>query len=251
MEITIRQECKVGVPLLEIFAAGSNSKRPLLIAQHGYLGRKEFILPQAYFLAACGFFVIAPDAWNHGENNPQPPANLFACIRKSALALNDLLDAYREDPRLDSQNAGYVGYSMGGMIAFEYLTGEDVRFKAVCPVIGTPDWEAITAMPEIRRLFAEAGLDKLISWEELLDDAKKSNPVYRDFAPVPLLIQNGAADQVIPVSSVQRFYEKQKEKYTNSSDLQLIIYENQSHADTLEMNQKIAAWFNRYLSIQE
>lgn len=251
MEITIRHECKSGVPLLEIFAAGNNGGNPLVIAQHGYLGRKEFILPQAYFLAANGFFVVAPDAWNHGENNPQPATNLFACTRKSAAALNGLLDAYRDDPRLDGQNAGYVGYSMGGMIAFEYLTGKDVRFKAVCPVISTPDWEAITAMPELKRLYSEVGLDKLISWEELLEDARKNNPVNRELAPVPLLMQNGAADQVIPAASVQRFYEKQKQKYADSSDLQLVIYENQAHADTLEMNQKIVAWLNKYLSSQE
>lgn len=247
MDIIIRQAVKAGVPLLEIFTSEAGRRKPLVMTQHGYLGRKEFILPQAYFFAMHGYFVVAPDAWSHGENSPSMQSDLFTCVRNSALVINDILDSYNNDARTDPQNAGYAGYSMGGMIGFEYLTLAGARFKAMCPVISTPDWEAITGTEDMHRLFMESGLDKLFTWEELTAAAADSNPVHKAFAPVPLLMQNGAADPIIPASSVERFYAQQKKNYDATDDIQLVIYEKQGHADTLEMNQKILSWLSKYL----
>jgi dienelactone hydrolase len=246
MDLTIRQETRAGIPLLEIWAAGQEHL-PLVVVQHGYLGRKEFILPQAYFLAANGFFTVVPDAWQHGDNRPSAVPDLFASIRESAGALPGLVADYAGDARADTDRCGFVGYSMGGMIGFYSLTLPPCPFTAVCPLIGTPDWASVLDAPDAQALFAQLHADASLDWAALRLAAAAGSPLNRPFAPVPLLIQNGAQDSLIPVEAVRRFVARIRPQYARPDDLNLIVYANQGHADTIEMNQRVVAWLKHYL----
>ena len=247
MDIMIRTTVRAGMPVLEMWRQDMPDRQPLVVVQHGYLGRKEFVLPQAYLMAASGFFTVVTDAWQHGENNPSPRPNLLVSTRRTAEQLNGLLSSYVADNRADASRAGYIGYSMGGMIGFYYLTLPEVRFKALCPVIGSPDWESVAQAPEVRRGFDEVGLGTEDDWQALLREAREGSPMNKTFATVPLLIQNGDADPLIPIAGVTRFVEQMKGRYDHSDDLQLIVYPGQGHADTVEMNQRAVAFLLHHL----
>ena len=247
MDIMIRTTVRAGMPLLEMWRQDMPDRQPLVVVQHGYLGRKEFILPQAYLMAASGFFTVVTDAWQHGDNNPSPRPSLLTSTRKTAEQLNGLLTSYVADNRTDATRAGYIGYSMGGMIGFYYLTLPEVRFKALCPVIGSPDWESVAQSPEVRKGFDAAGLGTEEDWQAILQEAREGSPMNRSFAAVPLLIQNGADDPLIPISGVSRFVAQMKDHYANPLDLQLIVYPGQGHADTIDMNQRAVAFLMQHL----
>lgn len=247
MDIMIRTTARADVPLLELWRQDLPGRRPLVLAQHGYLGRKEFILPQAYLLAASGFFTVVPDACSHGDRDAHAAPDLFASARNSARGINDLLATYAGDTRADPENAGFVGYSMGGMIGYYYLTLPNVRFKAVCPVIASPDWEAIARAPETRTLFHQAGLGTAADYDCQVESARMDNPVHKTITPVPLLIQAGASDPLIPADSVSRFADQIRPLYQDASALEVHIYPGQGHADTVWMNQRIVTFLQRHL----
>ena len=247
MDIMIRTTARGGVPLLELWRQDLPGRRPLVLAQHGYLGRKEFILPQAYLLAASGFFTVVPDACRHGDRDAVAAPDLFASARCSAQSINALLATYAGDERTDPENAGFVGYSMGGMIGFYYLTLPDVRFKAVCPVIASPDWEAIAMAPETKTLFSQAGLGTDQDFARQTASARMDNPAKKPITPVPLLIQAGADDPLIPADSIIRYVKQLRPLYRDESALDVHIYPGQGHADTIWMNQRIVAFLTRYL----
>ena len=247
MDIMIRTTIRAGIPLLEMWRQDMPDRQPMVVVQHGYLGRKEFVLPQAYLMAASGFFTVVTDAWQHGDNSPSSQPSLLDSTRRTAEQLNGLLASYVADIRTDATRAGYIGYSMGGMIGFYYLTLPEIRFKAMCPVIGSPDWESVAQSPEVRKGFDAAGLGTEADWQALLQEAREGSPMNKTFAAVPLLIQNGDADLLIPTSGVTRFTEQMKNRYADPTDLQLIIYPGQGHADTLEMNQRAVAFLQQHL----
>jgi pimeloyl-ACP methyl ester carboxylesterase len=249
MDIMIRTATRNNVPLLEMWRQDIPGKRPLVLAQHGYLGRKEFLLPQAYLLAASGFFTVVPDACSHGDRDATAAPDLFASARCSARDINALLDTYAGDERADLDNAGFVGYSMGGMIGFYYLTLPDVRFKAVCPVIASPDWEAIALSPETRMLFHQAGLGTEADFTRQVVSARQDNPVRKAITPVPLLIQAGADDPLIPAGSITRYADQIRPLYQDGAALEVHIYPGQGHADTIWMNQRIVAFLTRHLGV--
>ncbi|NLO36479.1 MAG: alpha/beta fold hydrolase [Clostridiaceae bacterium] len=247
MDILLRTTRQNDVPLLELWRPDLPERRPLVILQHGYLGRKEFILPQAYLLAVSGFFVVAPDACRHGDRSDGKTPALFQSVRETALGLNDLLQAYRDDMRADCVRAGFVGYSMGGLVGFYYLAQAQVLFKAVCPVIATPDFAAVADAPQTRLMFEQAGLGSEQAFEAQRAEARRDNPAARPIRPLPLLIQAGEADPLIPADSIRRFEEKMKPQYQNPENLSVLIYPGQGHADTIEMNQQIVAFLRRHL----
>ncbi len=247
MDILVRSVLRAGAPLLEIWRQDLPGKLPLVWVQHGYMGRKEFILPQAYLMAANGFFVIAPDAADHGDRQKSLP-QLFASIRATALEINQVLAMYETDARTDVKQAGYIGYSMGGMIAFYYLTLPQVLFKALCPVIATPDFAAVAAAEETKLAFSQSGLGTEADYAEQLAAAKADNPADKQLPVIPLLIQAGAADPLIPPASLTQFYEKARLLYHDANDLQLHIYPGQGHADTIEMNQKAVVFLQQHLA---
>lgn len=269
MDILIRSGVRAGVPVLELWQPALQG-RPLVVVQHGYTGRKEFMLPQAYNLAAHGFFTVVPDAWQHGERAPgtalYTPAphtlapegyghgpsavgpDLFACVANSALSMDDLLAAYDGDARADADRAGLAGYSMGGMICFYYLTLPQRRVKALCPVIGTPDWASILDMPDTRALCQSMGMVPEGGWDALTAFARRHSPSnVRDIRPLPMLVQNGGADPLIPPQPMLEYIEAIRPLYADPAQLEAHVYPGQGHADTVDMNMKIVAWFRRYL----
>lgn len=249
MDILIRKKTIGSIPLLELSGAGGE-RLPLVLMLHGYAGRKDFMLNQAYFLASQGFTVAMPDAWGHGERNSGGICNFFEAVIKTADDIDILLDYYQGEPAVDAGRAGLAGYSMGGCIVHEYAARPGRRVKAAVPVIATPDWVSLMNAPETAALFMNYGLiNSQEGMAAFTEAAARVQPLNRmaNVAGLPLLMLNGAEDPLMPVWSVERFHEQLKPMYGNAEDLKLSVYPGVCHGDTVEMNIEMAMWFMKYL----
>ena len=232
--------------------AGRDTRRPpLVVMLHGYTGRKELVLAQAYNLAINGMFVVLPDAYGHGDRNPDgKTCDFFAAIRRTSAEINGLMEAYSGRDDVDAARLGLVGYSMGGCIIFDYLAHESVNAAAAATVIATPDWASIMKEPEAAVLFQSLGLVQ--DAEEMKLMAAKAAAVQPtswdpETPRIPLLIQNGEADTLVPISGVKEFYESVRRFYADPTQIELIAYPGIGHGDTLDMNLRISGWFQRFL----
>jgi len=253
MEITIRSIKLNEIPLLELFKNDGAAKKPMVLLYHGYLGRKEFILPQAYNLAANGFFVVVPDAYGHGDRSGSRIPELIDCAIRSAAEINGLIDRYRDSCEADYARAGLAGYSMGGMITFQYMTMEDKRIRAAVPVISTPDWASI-----VDGFNNRARLDELKSYGIIKDDselagyralAEAIQPInrYELMKDIPLLMLCGGNDPVTVPAGAQRLYELLKPIFFDEESLRVKIFPGISHMDTIEMNMDLVNWMKKYV----
>ena len=66
-------------------------------------------------------------------------------------------------------------------------------------------------------------------------------------ADFPLLMQYRQADPIIPIGKVRRLYQQVKAGYTQPEKIELVEYENCSHATLPGMFVRAEVWFNRYL----
>ncbi len=249
MDILIRRRVRADIPVLELLDA-AGERRPLVLLYHGYLNRKDFMLNQAYFLASQGFAVAVPDAWGHGERAGEGFPDFFTSVLRTADEIDALIELYREEPLVDAQRVGLTGYSMGGCIAYEYCARPGRRVQAAVPFIATPDWAALMSAPGTGQEFLKTGLIHSIEdMAQLVALAQAVQPLNRKehMANLPLLMLNGAMDPLMPVDSLQRFYEAVKPLYSRQEDISLCVYPGVGHADNVEMNLQMAAWFAKYL----
>ncbi len=250
MDFVLRSIVKEGINLIEMYSAETVERRPMVILVHGYLGQKEFIMAQAYNLARHGFFVVFPDAYNHGERNSGQIPNFIESVLKTTEEINILIGSYEGDERVDISRVGIAGYSMGGCIVFNYLAGTDKRVKAAVPVIATPDWVSIISTGTVQDQLKSLGIVKSDEeMEEYFRMAEQLQPLNRisSMKDIPMLILNGDVDSLIPIENVKEFYKQLKELYTCGEDIKLIEYKGTGHTDTVQMNMELAGWFEKYL----
>lgn len=249
MDVLIRRRAPNDIPVLEIFDA-AGERRPLVLMYHGYLNRKDFMLNQAYFLASQGFAVVVPDAWGHGERCGTGFPDFFTSVLQTADEIDALIELYRDEPLVDAQRVGLTGYSMGGCVAYEYCARPGGRVKAAVSFIATPDWAALMSEPGTVVEFLKSGLIRVPEdMVPLVAKAQAVQPLNRreHMANLPLLMLNGAMDPLMPVDSLHRFYDAMKPLYHKQEDISLCVYPGVGHADNVEMNLQMAAWFAKYL----
>ena len=205
----------------------------------------------AFNLARNGFHVVLPDAVQHGERKQKDiDLRLMNVILKTVVEINQIIDSFSQDDCVDTTRIGMGGISMGGMITFKYLTGKDMRIKAAITTISTPEWVSPIASQRVVALVKS--INPHYSQEDLkkdMDYASSIQPVdeYKTMIGVPLLIQNGEADDIIPVEVVRDFYNKLSEDSDNKEAVQIITYPGVGHTYTAEMEAQLIAWFKKYI----
>ncbi|AEE97002.1 alpha/beta hydrolase family protein [Mahella australiensis] len=256
MNVTINPGKINDITFLEVSADDGKSNKPIVIIVHGWSARKENMLFHAYLLAQSGFFVIAPDAYGHGERKTDAPNNpLSALMNAVTITVNDintLIDNYVNDGRVDITHIGLAGASMGGIITYSYIIKKDRRVKAAVPLISTPDILAALNSPNKEALFKAAGInphDNGSNLDEILKMAESLQPAkyYQNMNGLPLLILNGTADPLIDIEGVRKFYNFMKSIYYDADTIQMIEYPGVGHAVNFNMVQDMIQWFERYL----
>jgi len=253
MDIMVRQTTPQGIPALELVPQDSGP-HPVVLLYHGYAGRKEFILAQGYNLARAGLHVVMPDAWGHGERATSAYCDFLEAVTRTVGEIEGILAASSASSTRSGAaplRAGIAGYSMGGCITFAYLAAGGRGMAAAAPIIGSPDWVSVFETTDAQQHIAMVG-ETIggMTPEAYREQARSLQPLFRldTFPRIPLLVQNGEADTLIPVGPVRAFCDRLRSRYTAQEMLQFIGYPGIGHADTVEMNLQMASWFRTHLS---
>ena len=268
-EITLSPEKIGNVSLLRIFGDGS-APGPLVFFVHGVASDKRQGIRLGVDLARRGFTFVSLDTVLRGDRvdeefDPQigemvkdlyPPAtgiddvlNMFMMIRQTVVDLQDLINHFKMDSRVDPERIGLVGYSMGGMTAY-CGAGFIPELDAVCSIASFPGienlWNDIVLEcsnnPEWKDAM-ESLKDESQKWARYLRDMDPSEKL-KSYPEKPLLIIGGADDPIAPRKYSLDFYRSLLPLYKNNpNNLRLSIYDGIDHQFTPLMMDEITEWF--------
>jgi dienelactone hydrolase len=239
-----------GIPAL-LVRPEADEPCPAVLLQHGYAAQKSDLLPLAAYLAVFGFVALLPDAWGHGERNPESSPTWMGrvssdyfldVVRHTSEDLRVALDwlEVRPDVRTDGIVVG--GFSMGAMAALIAGT-EDPRPAGVISASGSP----LPDLASAARFGLEAPNEELRRWVLEHDAAAH---VAR-LAPKPLLLQHGRQDDMVPVGGTLRLYEAALPHYTAHPDrLALMLYDH-SHTVSEEQVRDAVNWMVPFFVTEE
>ncbi len=198
---------------------------PAALIQHGYGAEKADLLPLASYLVAHGFISVLPDAWGHGERFPadgpnwmnQISADFFMeVVRHTVDDMRAVFDYISAIPGVNSKQMLASGFSMGAIAALVHST-EDDRVAGVIAASGSP----LTDLLPVRLFGSAAPSAATEEWARAHDAAANIGR----FAPKPLLIQHGRADDMVPVAGAIRLHEAALPHYeAHPEHLKLMLY---------------------------
>jgi dienelactone hydrolase len=243
-----------GIPVLELYSEHAHENRPLVIMMHGLTARKENVLPYAYFVVQEGYHTVLFDAYEHGElettrfhsySNAQKNSHLYSIIFTSSKNIDTIIEAFADQHAVDHNRVGLIGFSMGGMMVYDYICRlRSPNVKAAVPIIATPAWQKSVR----RNLAGDPEYAKYLDKEQILqiENRQPSNflSTLKDF---PLLILNGELDEIMPIEDIEEFYHQAKQHYTQKDLIRLMEYKGIGHTPTFEMALEAVAWLKRYL----
>ncbi len=273
-KVIFEELCPAGIPL--ILCTPENAQRlPVVFYIHGFAGDKRGGLEIAYNLAQRGIATVSLDAALHGGRldfrvattweGPQkgdlyPYATgldrfylIMKIIEDTLEDINKLIDAFREDPRLDGQRMGISGASMGGFIAYCYAA-KNPSVKALATLISFPclkqRWQDSILESSLQPAYAEQMAGLLSVSEERTKVVDALDPVegLKKFAPKPLLMVCGDLDTDTHKSYSLRFFEQMKPFYEEKpGNLQYKVFPGAVHRVTSGMVNDVVDWFARNL----
>jgi len=177
-------------------------KRPGMLVVHEWWGHNEHVRNQARRLAEAGVVGMALDMYGKGRVTEHPDeAQAFMQEATSNMArlqgrFEAALDILKQDPRVDSERIGAIGYCFGGAV-----------------VLG----------------MARSGmdLDLVASFHGALQ--APSEPTPKGQIKARVLVFHGAADPLVPPEAVAAF---KKDMEGADAAFELIEYEGAKHAFT-------------------
>jgi len=255
MDIIIRHRILKEITLLEFFGNDNIPNKPMIITYHGLTGSKEEKLLMAYKLAQKGFYVVSPDAYEHGERKKQEGIDFnrfFEIIANTTDEIDQIINCFSDNECVDISRIGLTGTSMGGCITFNYLARPNRRIKAAVSVVSTPDWSSIiTALDLLSQRIDKQHIKEIIGDKitKLKDTALSIQPLNNpgSLCGIPILLLNGETDEIIPIDNVRGFYNILSSIPGNEDNIKLITYPNVGHAETLIMIDEAVNWFKSYL----
>jgi dienelactone hydrolase len=233
------------VPGYLTIPALDSSPYPCILVAHGMGGSKEgWSEPGSdrasmiQELLSAGFVVLILDAPYHGERTFEIDyESIYSHIRPNiyreliiqwTVEYRLAIDYLTNRPEVDSSRIGILGYSVGGVMAYN-LAAVEPRIKAA--VIGG-------TAPLSRHYIS------LIGWDETA--LVRMMPIApQTFAPAiqstPILVLNGRNDPYGTLEGVQALYE-----LIGSPAKELVIFDS-GHALPADHRPKVVEWFSQYL----
>jgi dienelactone hydrolase len=204
------------VPAYAYYKQGSKAM-PVVIFLHGLGGSKEQEGQRLRDLAERGFFVLAIDAYLHGERKvpgifPQGKSlgNLGedysiwvhqSAVSHTARDVSKIIDALSARSDVDTSRVGVVGISMGSSTCM-VLACKEPRISVVVGLIGAVDfWYDVTKTPPGPE--QDAKRSALSPRVRQLVDSLNPRDRMISIAPKALFLANGARDKGIDIRSVK------------------------------------------------
>jgi dienelactone hydrolase len=205
----------------------SDAPHPGVLVQHGYGSSKEEVLPIALMLASFGFVTLVPDAWGHGERLPikgptwmtATSSEYFLTVVRHTLAdMPQALDTLAALPGVRAEALVAAGFSMGAMLAL-ILATEDARIAGAISIAGSP----LPDLLPVHLFGPDEPSEEAKAWARAHDAAAR----IARFAPRPLLLQHGRADDMVPVAGTLRLHAAAQPLYQEHPDqLSLKLYDH-------------------------
>lgn len=242
------------IPLIRLRPKVDNEKFSTIIFYHGWSSSKESQRIRGYILANLGFQVLLPDSINHGERNPldyTDPNNMkdffWPTVLQSMEEFNKIRKYSIEKLHGDGDNIGVSGHSMGGFISSGVFTHKEGAKTAVI-LNGSCNWNYCNELiaNKIGETFHIPIEDDLNKIKEKLIHLDPINHMDR-IKDRPILMINGQADNVVPMESQKKFYEKTRKEYSDKRLIDLIVYNNLGHFVTTNMMEDTSIWFKKFL----
>lgn len=214
MRVIVHNTRKDGIPILEYFIENRTYKG-LVFVQHGYQSNKErgadFL---ALGLARLGYFVVAIDAFKHGERIQEPYITgteiermneAYVVVKRTALDIVRIHhNHYNRFPKFD-----LIGVSLGGMVAY-YLATRTDKIRKLVPLISTPDF-----LTQARHTIDINGLEKdtyftpeMYAFMETINPLRESVTMHYE----SMFIGCGSLDRVVTMEQSVVFYNEHKDK---------------------------------------
>lgn len=223
--------------------------RPIVIIQHGLTGKKEEMLEFGKEFARRGYYVIIPDAYGHGESGEQEPLSVIEMAIKTGESFDIILKNYDGHELADNSRLGITGMSMGGFSAFYYAVNGKYKTTVLGSMYSTPDWEKLIGGDVLyvdRNVSTEIPMLEEKDRNEIDALIKEKTPYkYKNILEqIPMLLINGELDPIIPLNSIQPFYE---ELHKTAADMRLQVIKKQGHELTVENLYSVIEFFQQYL----
>ncbi|HEY8205849.1 MAG TPA: alpha/beta fold hydrolase [Myxococcaceae bacterium] len=226
-----------GVPALAVSKAPPEeaaATRGTVLLFHGFTGSKEVQRTEAFSLARRGYLAITPDAVGHGArrfadfDRRFPPdladRNYFEVVQQTADELPSLIAELQERRWALPGRLGACGISMGGAVLFGAIAS-GCAFGAAAAIVASPVWRHRPFSPHER-------LDR--------------------FFPVPLLLQNASADEVVNPAEARALCEALAPRYASAPErLRYFLHSGEGHMFSERGWHRawgeVEAWFDRFL----
>ena len=175
-----------------------SSLRPGMVLMHGLPGNASAMTGPAQNYARSGAVVIAIDApWNHRAAPPyltitdQDRAEQIRVIKD----LQRAVDVLRSRPNVDDDRIAFVGFSWGGATGALFV-GIERRLKTAALVVGHGGQVSHATGPEGFKHISGLPCARRVAWIRAMAPIEPIRFV--GHANVPLLLQNGTSDSLIP-----------------------------------------------------
>jgi len=135
--IVLRKLMVGDVPVYEAYR-DDGAEKPMVLLLHGGGSDKESNIANLLRLANDGLYAVALDAAGSGESDLGPLMAPLAYAH-TVKYIDTLLEYYYTVAQADPSDAAIVGGSMGGNIAYCYVTHGKYTLTAIFPCLATPD----------------------------------------------------------------------------------------------------------------
>lgn len=248
--------CVAGLEVA-LFGAEEDDRAPVIFVTHGLGGSAVHVYDYCRALAAQGYITVAVEQRNHGRRLVDARGNAFwggpyqpdilTLIVGTALDVGLLIDALPVATGLKLGRIGMTGFSLGGFATIQALCLEPridvgVSFIGACDRRHFAEWRRDRGDFD-SQTFAERYTPELDAF------VRKYDPIHHaeKLADRPLLLLNGAEDEVVPLAMAERFVAAARPHYTHPERLCLEAHPEVGHEITDAMRSAAAAWFARWL----
>ena len=280
---TFSADAQNRVPGILFKSAGSQGRRPVVIALHGTGGNKEGMTALCNKFAERGFIAVAIDGRYHGERKTGKGQSDYndAIVRAwrgsgehpffydTAWDVTRLVDYLQTRDDVDSARIGLIGISKGGIETY-LAAAADPRIAVAVPCIGVQsfDWALKnsgwqgrigTIQAAFDAIAKDAGVTKPDStfvkkfYDRVVPgiDSQFDGPqMLRLIAPRPLLVINSDADNHTPLPGVNECVSAAKQAYAAKgaeNNFAVIIQKNTGHKVLPDSERAAIDWFVKWL----
>lgn len=247
MKVILENRLIHGVPLLECYCVDDSLdeparyEKPLLFFNHGFTSCKEDNQSLLIQLANHGMYVVAVDAFQHGERISQLMASedhmakekeLFNIVRTTA---KDILYLFEHHYQQHFENYSVSGISLGGAVAY-YSPLLSNSIIGIAPMIGFPSFV------EFGKYVMQQNNIPDSYYESVVDDLAKDDPMnhINRFEGIKILMQHGKEDTVVPDTWTKQLHQLLVERGINE-DAKLMSYDIGHDIDE-KMIKDLLAW---------